>query len=106
MKMFFGEEKDWKDYLSDDDRILLERLLNVVRKHDAIVEHAENPIIAKLWVTLLEMRKEMDKMQEAINVLSEPWRAVVTSGDSEKRRAIERIVSDIVKPTDSDSQEA
>jgi hypothetical protein len=38
--------------------------------------------------------------------LEEPFKAIVAVGEAEKKRTIERVIAEIIKPTDEATQEA
>lgn len=106
MVTLFEEEKDWKEFLTDDARETLESLFASMRKHKGAYTRAENEDVAQLWSALIEIHRDLVEIKEMLGKLAEPWKAVVAVGEAEKKRAIERIVSDIIKPTDMESQEA
>ena len=101
-----AEKETWKDFLTDEARENLESLLAAARKHRGAYEHADDKKVALLWAALLEMKKELEEIKIHTGKLEEPFRAIVEVGESEKRRAIEKLVTDIVKPMDQNTQEA
>jgi len=102
----WSDETDWKDYLSRDAQQILAELLENTRDHKGAYMQAEDVKVAQLWAALIEMKKEMNSMKEWIEKSASPWRALVEVGEVEKRRAIERVVRDIIKPTEPEQEDA
>lgn len=102
----WSEENDWKDYLSRDSQAVLAELLDSARDHKGAYMQADDVKVAQLWAALIEMKKEMDAMKVAIEQSASPWKAIVEVGELEKKRAIERVVRDIIKPTEPEQEEA
>lgn len=101
-----NEETDWKDYLSRDAQQVLAELLESARDHKGAYMQADDVKVAQLWVALIEMKKEMDQLKEWVMKSTAPWQAIVEVGEVEKRHAIERLVRDIIKPTEPEQEEA
>jgi hypothetical protein len=101
-----AERETWKDYLTDESRETLEGLLAAARKHRGAYEQADDKKVALLWSALVEIKKELEEMKIHTGKLEQPFRAIVEVGENEKKKAIERLVTEIVKPTDHDTQEA
>ncbi len=102
----FKRDADWKSNLSEEDKIVLLDLLNSTKKHRYAYNSAEDVKAAQLWTALIEVKKEMQKMNELLGMVQEPWKAIVAVGEEEKKKTIERLVQDIIKPVDETSQEA
>jgi len=81
-------------------------LLKVTEKHHCAYERADDVKVAQLWCSLLEMKKEMNEVKQILGKVSEPFKSIVSMGEEAKRKEIERLVSDIIKPVDQASQEA
>jgi len=103
---WMNEEEDWKDYLSRDAQVVLAELLESARDHKGAYMQAEDVKVAQLWAAMIEMKKELDSLKEWVVKSTAPWRAIVEVGEVEKRHAIERIVRDIIKPTEPEQEEA
>ena len=52
------------------------------------------------------MKKEMESFKVLFGKLEEPFKAIVEVGEAAKKRAIQQLVSDIIKPVDEGSQMA
>lgn len=107
MSLFSLDEKEeWKNFLTDESREVLEGLLYLTKRHKGAYVQSDDPKVAQLWSALIEMKKQMDEMKETIGRLKEPWVSIVSVGEAEKRKVVERMVMDIIKPTSEESQEA
>ena len=104
--MVFEEEQDWKELLARDAQQVLAELLDRAKDHKAAYMQAEDVKVAQLWAALVEMKKDMACYETLIEKLVAPFRAIVAVGEEEKRKAIERIVRDIVKPAAPEEEEA
>lgn len=102
----FRKKKDWKDELNDEDKQVLSALLDSIKKHRCAYNSADDVKISQLWTALLEMKKELNKTNELLGKLQEPWKAIVSVGEEEKRKTVERLVQEIIKPVDETTQEA
>lgn len=101
-----AKSEDWKDYLTPEARTILADTLNSVKRHKSAYMQAEDVKIAQLWCALVELRKKLDEMQKHQLKVEEPFRAIVEVGNIEKRKTIERIIREIVRPTEESSEEA
>ncbi len=101
-----ADKEDWKNFLPDDAHETLSEILASTNKYKGAYVQAENASLAHLWTALVELKKDFDSMKEVLGKLEQPWKAIVSVGEAEKKRAIEKLVADIVKPTDEDTHEA
>ena len=99
------DKEEWKNLLTDESREVLEGLLYLTKRHKGAYTQAEDVKISQLWTALIEMKKQLDETRELVGKLKEPWIAIVSVGEAEKRKVIERMVGDLIKPTSEDSQE-
>jgi hypothetical protein len=102
----FNNKEDWKDCLGDEERKILEELIASTKRHRCAYSQADDVKVAQLWCALVEMKKELDSTKAMLGKVEEPFKAIVEVGEAEKKKAIERIVSEIVRPTDKETQEA
>jgi cell pole-organizing protein PopZ len=100
-----AEEKDWKDYLAETDREILAQLIDSTRKHKCAFMQAEDVKVAQLWCALVEMRKQMLELEKLVGKVAEPFKAIVEMGEIEKRKTIERMVRELLRP-EPDQEEA
>jgi len=92
--------------LRDEDRKILAELLDAAKKHKPAFLQADDVKVAQLWCALIELKKEIYKLNELLGRLEEPFKAIVEVGNVEKRKAIERIIREMVKPTRPEEEEA
>src|SRR3972149_1366283 len=99
--MVFGSEKeDWKDYLAPDAQQVLANLIESAKLHKGAYTRSDDIRNAQLWTALIEMKKEIENLKEKYGKLEGPFKAIVAIGEAEKKKTIERLVADIIKPTD------
>ncbi len=91
--------EDWKEFLSEDARRELQEILEMARRHRPAYSQADDVRIAQIWSALIELRKEIKEIREITEKVAAPFKAIVEVGEKEKRRAIERIVTEIIRPT-------
>lgn len=101
-----GKEEDWKDYLAPDAKKTLADMLNTTKMHKGAYMQADDVKVAQLWCAVVELKKRLDAMQNAQVKLEEPFQAIVEVGETEKKKAIERMLREIVRPTDVASEQA
>ena len=104
--MLFEREEDWKAFLSEDAKKILAELLERTKKHRPAYMQAEDVKVAQLWSALVELAKEIRDFKEVIERIQEPFKAIVAIGEAEKRKAIERLIVEIVKPEEEAEKEA
>jgi hypothetical protein len=99
-------EEDWKDYLAPEAQMALVDILAAAKRHKGAYMQSDDVKIAQLWCAIVELKKQLDSMQALQTRVEEPFRAIVEIGESAKQKAIERVVREIVRPTDQSSEEA
>ena len=104
--MLLEKAKDWKQFLSEDAKEKLAELLEAARKHRVAYMQAEDVKVAQLWCALVELKKQFEEMTEIMKRLEEPFKAIVAIGEAEKRKAIEKLITEIVKPEEEAEKEA
>lgn len=104
--MFEKEPEDWKECLQPEDQQVLAEVLNTTKRHKGAYMQAEDVKVAQIWCALVEIKKKLDELAKGQKILEEPFRAIVEVGESEKRKAIERMLREIVRPTDESSEQA
>ena len=96
--MIFDEEHDWKECLDEDTQQVLADLFEKTKKYKCAYCQAEDVKVAQLWCALAEVVKELNVTKETTSKLAEPFRAIVEMGEVEKRKTVERLVRDMIKP--------
>ncbi|MHC4752774.1 MAG: hypothetical protein ACYTFW_23255 [Planctomycetota bacterium] len=100
------EGEDWKDYLAPDAKSKLAEVLSGAKMHKGAYMHADDVKVAQLWCAVVELKKQVDAMQRVQMQLEEPFQAIVEVGEAEKKKAIERMLREIVRPTDVHTEQA
>lgn len=98
--------EDWKELLPRKEQEILAELLDTTRDYRASYMQADDVKVAQLWTALIELKKECHEMKDMVEKLATPWKAIVEMGEQEKRKAIERVVRDFLKPTEPEQEEA
>jgi len=98
--------EDWKDFLAPESQKVLADILCTTKRHKGAYMQSEDVKVAQLWCAIVELQKKVDSMQAAQEKVEEPFRAIVEIGDTAKRKAIERVLREIVRPTDQSSEAA
>jgi len=97
--------KDWKNLLDDRTKEELKELIDRVAKYRYAYSQADDVRVAQLWVALAEIAKDLKEVKEKLGKVEEPFKAIIEIGEEEKRKAIQRIVEEIIKPADKETQE-
>ncbi len=103
---FLRNKEDWKDNLSDEDREILSRIIETTKKHRYAYTSSDDVRVSQIWTAFVELKKEINKMNDLLGRLQEPWKAIVAVGEEEKKKTVERLVQEIIKPSDETTQEA
>lgn len=104
--MFSRKTEDWKENLNEDAKQILAEILENIKKHRGAYSAAEDVKIAQLWTAIIEIKKELERTNEMLSRVEGPFRAIIAVGEKEKEKTIERMISEIIKPTDEETQEA
>src|SRR3989344_6048024 len=100
------KKEDWKSNLDDESKQVLSEILDSTKKHRYAYNSADDVKISQLWTALVELKKELQKTNELLGKVQEPWKAIVSVGEEEKRKTVEKLVQEIIKPVDETTQEA
>ncbi len=103
--MLFGEEKDWKELLSEDAQVELAELIERAKKHRAAYMQADDVKVAQVWSALTEVSKQIKKIEERLARIEDLARGFKEIGEVAKREAIKERVSDVFKPKTSKERE-
>lgn len=105
LELFLNDD-DWKDFLPDDARQVLMTVLDGTRKYRGSYIRSDDTKSAQLWCALIEMAKEVAYLKSELQHVKAPLQAIVSIGEAEKRKAMEKIVSEIITPASTENQEA
>ncbi|MEM0480715.1 MAG: hypothetical protein QXQ14_00800 [Candidatus Aenigmatarchaeota archaeon] len=100
----FGK-KDWKECLDQETREIVKKLIEGTLPYACAVQQARDARIAQLWIALALLKKELDEKTKMLEIAVKPWKAIVEVGEAEKRKAIEKIVSELIQPKDKEQKE-
>lgn len=103
--MLFGEEKDWKELLSEDAQAELAELIEKAKKHRAAYMQADDVKVAQLWSALTEILKEIKKINERLAKIEGFAKGFNEIGEVAKREAIKERLTDVFKPKTSKERE-
>ena len=104
--MFNEKVEDWKELLTDEAQQALAELFHDAKRHKGAYIQADDVKVAQVWAALIEMKAEMNAIKSMLEKLTAPFTSVVDVGDAEKRKAIERVAREIIKPTEAEHEEA
>ena len=94
----FEKETDWKEFLSEDSKQVLSEIFEAAKKHRCAYMQASDVKNAQLWSAIIELKKEISGMNELLKKIESPFRAIIAIGEAEKKKAIEKFVSEIIRP--------
>lgn len=98
--------EDWKDLLPRKEQEMLAEILDSTKDYRAAYMQADDVKVAQLWTALIEFKKECHEIKDMLERVATPFRAIVEIGENEKRKAIERVVRDFLKPTEPEQEDA
>jgi len=94
----FDEKTDWKECLSEEDQAVLAELFDITKRHKCAYCSAEDVKVAQLWCALMEFRKDFSELKKSVEKLTSPFEAIVEMGEVEKRKTIDRLVREMLRP--------
>lgn len=100
------KKEDWKDFLAPEAQGTLSEILNTAKRHKGAYIQSDDVKIAQLWCAIIELKKQLDSVQKVQTKLEEPFKAIVEVGETEKKKAIEQILREMVRPTDEATEHA
>jgi len=98
-------ERDWKEALDESTKQALKEILQKTQNYLPAISLADDSRIAQLWIAISLLKKELDEKTKLLEIASQPWKAIVEIGNAEKRKTIEKIVTDIIQPKDKEQKE-
>ena len=103
--MIFDNESDWKELLREEDQQILAELFEKAKDKKCAYCQADDVKIAQLWSAMIELKKELNMTKAMLARVEQPFKAIVEMGELEKRKTVERLVRDLLKP-EPDQEEA
>jgi uroporphyrinogen-III decarboxylase len=99
------QKKDWKECLPEEIREKVKKAIEETLPYSCAVIQSKDARIAQLWVAIALLKKELEEKTKLIEIAVKPWKSIVEMGEIEKRKTIERIVTDLLQPKDKDQKE-
>jgi len=99
------EKRDWKECLPEEIREKVKKAIEETLPYACAVMQAKDAKIAQLWVAIALLKKELEEKSKLLEIATKPWKAIVEIGEVEKKRTIEKIVTDLIQPKDKDQKE-
>jgi hypothetical protein len=103
--MIFDNETDWKELLREEDQQVLAELFDKAKDKKCAYCQADDVKVAQLWSAMIELKKELNEQKAMISRVEQPFRAIVEMGEIEKKKTVERLVRELLKP-EPDQEEA
>ncbi|MEM7821476.1 MAG: hypothetical protein QXX38_01540 [Candidatus Aenigmatarchaeota archaeon] len=100
------EKEDWKECLEEETRNILANIFEKIRKHKCAYMKADDVKVAQLWCAIAEMNKEIKEMTSLLRKIEEPFKSIVAIGEAEKKRTIEKFITQIIRPEREEEKEA
>lgn len=105
MVIFRKEEKDWKDLLREDAKILLSEIFEDTKKHRGAYSYAKDIKHAQLWCAIIEIKRELKKLDERIKKLEDTLGPILSVTEEEKRKTIEKLVEEFIPSKEKEEKE-
>ena len=81
-----GPQPDWTHFLSSDSVEVLRRILEKAFRHRLAYWQTDNIRNAQLWAALIEMQKEIDRLNEKIDTLTPKEKIVFRLDEKDEKR--------------------
>lgn len=103
--VFENNEEDWKCCLPPEEQEIIADMLEKTKWKKGAFMRAEDVKVAQLWCVLIDLKKEINELKRMTEKVEAPFRDIVSISEIEKRKAVERLVRDLLKP-EPDQEEA
>jgi hypothetical protein len=104
--MIFGEkEEDWKDLLCGNAQVELAELIERAKQHRCAYMKAEDVKVAQVWTALVEVSRELKKMEERLARAEGAMKGIAELGDVAKRQSLKEKVGDLMKAKSREEKE-
>lgn len=103
--MFENETEDWKCCLPPEDQEVIAELLEKTKWKKGAFMQADDVKVAQLWCVVVDLKKEINQLRAAVEKTEAPFKDITSMADIEKRKAVEKLVRDLLKP-EPDQEEA
>jgi uncharacterized membrane-anchored protein YjiN (DUF445 family) len=90
------KNKDWKSLLTEDSKILLSEIFEATKRHRTAYSSTEDVKFAQLWCALIELKREMKKLNEKVEKLEKLLEPILNVSVEEKKKTIEALIKEIL----------
>jgi Asp-tRNA(Asn)/Glu-tRNA(Gln) amidotransferase B subunit len=104
--VIFGEEKDWKEFLSPSDQEILAEVLENTKVHRAAYMQSDDVKVAQLWCAVTELTKQLKDMESKLEKMEKLFKGIVGLAEVEKRKALEERIAEMFKVKKDEEREA
>lgn len=87
----------WTELLREDSKAILNEIIDKTKFHRAAYTSTEDTKIAQIWCAIIELKRDIENLRKDINAALEPFKKIVEYGEEEKRKAIENVISSLIK---------
>jgi len=103
--VLFGEEKDWKELMSEDAQVELADLIEKAKKHRAAYMQADDVKVAQVWAALTEVSQQLKAVEGRLARVELILKAFAEVGEIAKRETLRERMNDMFKPKTSTERE-
>jgi 5'-deoxynucleotidase YfbR-like HD superfamily hydrolase len=103
--VLFGEERDWKELMSEESQVELADLIEKTKKHRSAYMQADDVKVAQLWAALTEVSKSVKMLECKLCKIEGMIKEFREIGETAKKDALRERIGDIFKPKTSKERE-
>jgi hypothetical protein len=103
--VLFGEDKDWKELMSEDAQVELADLIEKTKKHRSAYMQADDVKVAQVWSALTEVSKQLKGIEGRLAKVESIMKSFAEVGEIAKRETLRERMSDMFKPKTSRERE-
>ena len=98
--MLFGEDKDWKELMSDDAQVELADLIEKAKKHRCAYSQADDVKVAQVWAALTEISKDIKCIDCRLTKVEEILKKHLRLSKDEEAEASYKVLRAQMTPLD------
>ena len=103
--VLFGEDKDWKELMSEDAQVELADLIEKAKTHRAAYMQADDVKVAQVWAALTEVSKQLKGIEGRLAKVETIMKSFAEVGEIAKRETLRERMNDMFKPKTSRERE-
>ncbi len=103
--MLFGEDRDWKELMSEDAQVELADLIEKAKKHRCAYMQADDVKVAQVWCALTELSRQLKGFEGRLARVEVILKSFAEVGEIAKREALRERMGDMFKPKTSRERE-